>query len=110
MNREVMDAIDHRFLNKEVPEFVTQIPTTENLAIAIWQRLATKLQSGANCIVCGFMKPPISLSISMEKHESPPDPALYVLRFASPAQPCNVGRLKMRATYGKCNNPLWPWP
>ena len=44
MHREVLDAMDHRFLNKEVPEFFTQIPTTENLAISIWQRLDTKLQ------------------------------------------------------------------
>jgi len=43
MNREVLDAMDHRFLNKEVPEFETRIPTTENLAIAIWNRLAHKL-------------------------------------------------------------------
>jgi 6-pyruvoyltetrahydropterin/6-carboxytetrahydropterin synthase len=43
MNREVLEAMDHRFLNKEVPEFATRIPTTENLAIAIWQRLASKL-------------------------------------------------------------------
>ena len=43
MNREVIDALDHRFLNKEVPEFKTAIPTTENLAIAIWQRLSPKL-------------------------------------------------------------------
>ena len=44
MNREVLDAMDHRFLNKEVPEFLTQIPTTENIAIAVWQRLESKLQ------------------------------------------------------------------
>lgn len=43
MNREVLDAMDHRFLNKEVPEFSKCIPTTENLAIAIWRRLAPKL-------------------------------------------------------------------
>jgi 6-pyruvoyltetrahydropterin/6-carboxytetrahydropterin synthase len=43
MHREVLDAMDHRFLNKEVPEFLHQIPTTENIAIAIWQRLVTKL-------------------------------------------------------------------
>ena len=43
LNREVLDAMDHRFLNKEVPEFSTRIPTTENLAIAIWQRLLSKL-------------------------------------------------------------------
>ena len=45
MSREVLDALDHRFLNKEVPEFFTKIPTTENLAIAIWQRLAPKLNA-----------------------------------------------------------------
>jgi len=44
MNREVIDALDHRFLNKEVPEFKTAIPTTENVAIAIWQRLEGKLK------------------------------------------------------------------
>lgn len=42
MGREVLDALDHRFLNKEVPEFFTAIPTTENLSIAIWQRLEPK--------------------------------------------------------------------
>ena len=49
MSREVLDAFDHRFLNKEVPEFFTavpaMIPTTENLAIVIWQRLAPKLNA-----------------------------------------------------------------
>ncbi len=45
MSREVLEALDHRFLNKEVPEFFAKIPTTENLAIAIWQRLAPKLQA-----------------------------------------------------------------
>jgi 6-pyruvoyltetrahydropterin/6-carboxytetrahydropterin synthase len=43
MNREVLEAVDHRHLNKEVPEFRSQIPTTENLAIAIWKRLDGKL-------------------------------------------------------------------
>ncbi|HYE24532.1 MAG TPA: 6-carboxytetrahydropterin synthase [Clostridia bacterium] len=43
LNREVLDALDHRHLNKEVPEFALQIPTTENIAIAIWQRLQPKL-------------------------------------------------------------------
>jgi 6-pyruvoyltetrahydropterin/6-carboxytetrahydropterin synthase len=43
MNREVIDAMDHRFLNREVPEFKEAIPTTENLAISIWRRLQPKL-------------------------------------------------------------------
>ena len=44
MNREVIDALDHRFLNKEVAEFAKAIPTTENLAISIWERLKPKLK------------------------------------------------------------------
>ncbi len=43
MNREVIDAMDHRFLNKEVADFKDRIPTTENLAISIWGRLKPKL-------------------------------------------------------------------
>jgi 6-pyruvoyltetrahydropterin/6-carboxytetrahydropterin synthase len=44
MNREVIDLLDHRFLNKEVPEFQEAIPTTENLAISIWNRLRPRLK------------------------------------------------------------------
>lgn len=44
MNKEVIDALDHRNLNKEVPEFEHWIPTTENVAIAIWNRLEPKLR------------------------------------------------------------------
>src|ERR1700761_1142373 len=39
MHREVVDVYDHRHLNLEVPEFQKVIPTTENMAIAIWKRL-----------------------------------------------------------------------
>jgi len=39
IEREVMDVYDHRHLNLEVPEFAATIPTTENMAIAIWKRL-----------------------------------------------------------------------
>lgn len=43
LNREVLEALDHRLLNKEVPEFAHQIPTTENLAVAVWKRLEPQL-------------------------------------------------------------------
>ena len=39
MHREVLDAMDHRFLNKEVSPFDHVIPTTENLAVEIWKRI-----------------------------------------------------------------------
>jgi 6-pyruvoyltetrahydropterin/6-carboxytetrahydropterin synthase len=40
---EVLAAYDHRHLNLEVPEFAKAIPTTENIAIAAWKRLAPKI-------------------------------------------------------------------
>lgn len=45
MDKEVVEAMDHRHLNKEVPEFKLHNPTTENLAVVIWKRLAPKLKS-----------------------------------------------------------------
>jgi 6-pyruvoyltetrahydropterin/6-carboxytetrahydropterin synthase len=45
IDREVLQVYDHRHLNLEVPEFKNTIPTTENIAIAIWNRLDPKLQS-----------------------------------------------------------------
>ena len=39
MESEVLSAYDHRHLNLDVPEFKHAIPTTENIAIAIWKRL-----------------------------------------------------------------------
>jgi 6-pyruvoyltetrahydropterin/6-carboxytetrahydropterin synthase len=44
MDREVVQVYDHRHLNLEVPEFRTTIPTTENIAIAIWRRLEGKIE------------------------------------------------------------------
>ena len=46
LNREVVEAYDHRFLNYEVPPFDRVIPTPENIAIDIWNRLRPHL-SGA---------------------------------------------------------------
>src|SRR4030042_1242644 len=36
LEREVLELMDHRFLNKEVPVFASKIPTTENIAVEIW--------------------------------------------------------------------------
>jgi 6-pyruvoyltetrahydropterin/6-carboxytetrahydropterin synthase len=39
IDREVLEAYDHRHLNLEVAEFAQTNPTTENIAIAAWKRL-----------------------------------------------------------------------
>ncbi len=52
INEEVVDPMDHRFLNCEVPPFNNPksriVPTTENLVIEIWKRLHARLGSAPN--------------------------------------------------------------
>jgi 6-pyruvoyltetrahydropterin/6-carboxytetrahydropterin synthase len=40
LQREIVEPFDHRFLNFEAPPFDRVIPTPENLAIDIWNRVA----------------------------------------------------------------------
>ena len=37
--KDVIKDLDGRFLDKEVPEFLNQVPTTENIAIWIYERV-----------------------------------------------------------------------
>jgi 6-pyruvoyltetrahydropterin/6-carboxytetrahydropterin synthase len=43
LEREVVGVYDHRHLNLEIPDFAHVIPTTENIAIAVWRRLDGKI-------------------------------------------------------------------
>jgi 6-pyruvoyltetrahydropterin/6-carboxytetrahydropterin synthase len=47
INQQVIEVYDHRHLNLEVPEFRDKQPTTENIAIAVWQRLQNKIPGAA---------------------------------------------------------------
>ena len=42
----VIDRMDHRHLNYEVPELAGQIPTCENVAAAIWKMLLPRITTG----------------------------------------------------------------
>ena len=47
LEQEVIQSMDHKFLNKEVPAFAAKNPTTENIAVEIyWNLLAPKLAHG----------------------------------------------------------------
>lgn len=39
VQEHVLDPMDHRFLNADVPEFQALNPTSENLAVVIWRRI-----------------------------------------------------------------------
>ena len=46
VEREVLQAFDHRNLNVDLPEFAAENPTAENIARAIWSRLERKIPAG----------------------------------------------------------------
>lgn len=39
VDREVVEAFDHKYLNEEVSEFATNVPTAENICREIYRRL-----------------------------------------------------------------------
>ncbi len=46
IQQTVIEPMDHRFLNYEVPPFNKIVPTTENVAAEIWNRLSAHFDSG----------------------------------------------------------------
>jgi 6-pyruvoyltetrahydropterin/6-carboxytetrahydropterin synthase len=44
INDHVVEVMDHRHLNHEVPPFDTLIPTLENIAREVWRRLEPNLR------------------------------------------------------------------
>jgi 6-pyruvoyltetrahydropterin/6-carboxytetrahydropterin synthase len=46
IQQTVIDPMDHRFLNYEVPPFERIVPTTENVAAEIWRRLEPHFEGG----------------------------------------------------------------
>lgn len=46
LQEEVISRLDHRHLNVDLPDWKDRQPTTENIAIAIWDRIAPRLARG----------------------------------------------------------------
>ena len=44
LREEVDRPLDHRNLNEEIPEFQTRVPTAENLARWIWDRVSARIE------------------------------------------------------------------
>jgi len=44
LKEEVDRPLDHHNLNHEIPEFETRVPTAENLARWIWDRVAARIE------------------------------------------------------------------
>ena len=89
LEREVMERMDHRFLNYEVPELAGQIPTCENIAARDLEAARAQdyaRQADARAAV-GESRIFTSIATATEgAHEAGTDAPLRVRRLASPAQ------------------------
>ncbi|MGB0098191.1 MAG: 6-carboxytetrahydropterin synthase [Solirubrobacteraceae bacterium] len=47
IGRRIIQDVDHRNLNTDVPWLEGRIPTAENLAVAFWQRLRSEFPEGS---------------------------------------------------------------
>jgi 6-pyruvoyltetrahydropterin/6-carboxytetrahydropterin synthase len=70
MEEQVVRVYDHRHLNYEVPEFKTAVPTTENIAAAIWNRLDGKVPGAALHCVRVYEMPDLSASYYGEEGDA----------------------------------------
>lgn len=43
LTEEVVEPLDHSFLNYDVPEIAGRVPTTENVALVLWRRLSARI-------------------------------------------------------------------
>ncbi|MCH4823478.1 6-carboxytetrahydropterin synthase [Gramella lutea] len=55
--KEVEEPFDHKNLNIEVPEFSDLIPTAENIAVVIWNKLRGKIKEGHDLEVTLYETP-----------------------------------------------------
>jgi 6-pyruvoyltetrahydropterin/6-carboxytetrahydropterin synthase len=44
LKEEVDRPLDHRNLNRDVPDFAAVVPTAENLAVWIWERVSQRIR------------------------------------------------------------------
>ena len=109
LETEIVQPMDHRHLNYEVPPFDHVVPTVENLAIEIWRRLeprfaATSGQPAERPRPRGrrpFCR--LRRAILGDAHDQPHPP--LPLRVVPPLHSPMLSDAENRAVYGKCNNP-----
>ena len=53
VRRYVLDAYDHRYLNVDVDDYFDLVPTGENIAKRVWERLSGPLRSNLMRVIVG---------------------------------------------------------
>jgi 6-pyruvoyltetrahydropterin/6-carboxytetrahydropterin synthase len=71
LREEVDRPLDHRNLNVEIPEFAREVPTAENLARWIWNRVSARLaKEGWRCRLASLtLRPTPNFSVELADPE-----------------------------------------
>ena len=113
LQREVVDRMDHRHLNYEVPELAGQIPTCENIAAVIWRLLEPKITTGKLDRVRLYESPDLFADCTAGVDQMARGSRTMKIsltrryRFAASHRFTrrNSARQRIGRVYGKCNNP-----
>jgi 6-pyruvoyltetrahydropterin/6-carboxytetrahydropterin synthase len=105
---EVIEEFDHKDLSLDTPYFEGQIPTTENLAVVLWEKIEGRLRGGRLSSLRLFEEE--DLFVDYQGHRIGQVPEAYCTRryrFAA-AHRLHTPALSdedNRKVFGKCNNP-----
>jgi 6-pyruvoyltetrahydropterin/6-carboxytetrahydropterin synthase len=77
LKEEVDRPLDHKNLNRDVPEFATVPPTAENLAAWIWRRVSARIgREGWPCRLAALrLRLTPDFAVEIESEEAPPPPS-----------------------------------
>jgi len=104
----VIEEFDHKDLNTDTPVFRGRIPTTENLAVVLWDRIADKAQDFRLAKIRLFEEEDLFVDYEGRQHGSAPEAALtrrYHFAAAHRLHSSALSEEENRKVYGKCNNP-----
>lgn len=105
---EVIEEFDHKDLSLDTPYFKNRIPTTENLAVVLWEKIEGRLRGGSLSFLRLFEEE--DLFVDYQGRQSGRVPEAYCTRryrFAA-AHRLHTPALSdedNRRVFGKCNNP-----
>ena len=103
--KTALEGIDHRLLNDAMPEFRDTVPTTENLALALWNRLPQHIGAARRVALKVEEHPGLYVEINEERAHM-----IYLTRAIEFSASHRLHSEKLSdeencRIYGKCNNP-----
>jgi len=108
MLEQVLVEFDHKNLQDDTPYFAGRIPTTENLAVVLWDRIVEHLQGARLATLRLFEEEDLSVDYEGRLVENSADVCLtrrYRFAAAHRLHTEAMSETENRRVFGKCNNP-----